>query len=142
QDAYTTASTYPYSRPAGDLGSGIQDDTGVTEGGVDPASNYLRNSVKITVDGYDGTVTLYAMDETEPILRCYRQAFPGLFRPASEMPPTLRAHLRYPEDLLRLQALTLNRFHVTSPDVFYGQSDVWEIPTELLTPQQGAAAME
>ncbi len=133
-DAYTAASTYPYARPAA-LGGGDADPDGPD------VVNYARNSVKAVVDAYSGATTLYAMDPTEPVLRCYAAAFPGLFRPASEISPALRAHLRYPEQLFRLQASALTRYHVTAPDVFYSQSDVWAIPGEQLR-QEGRTSSE
>lgn len=123
QDAYTTASTYPYSEPTR-IGAEDTEDY--------QTFNYIRNSVKATVDAYTGEVRLYAVDESEPVLKCYRAAFPGLFRPASEMPQDLRRHLRYPEDLFNIQAAKWTRFHVDSPDVFYNRTDVWEIPQERL----------
>ncbi|MFN3650348.1 MAG: UPF0182 family protein [Armatimonadota bacterium] len=126
QDAYTHANTFPYSSPS-ELPAGQE----ASEFSRD-RFNYLRNSVKAVVDAYDGTVTLYAMDDSDAMLRCYRQAFPGLFTPADQMPDGLRAHLRYPEGIFSLQATKLNRYHVTNPDVFYAQSDVWEFPTERL----------
>lgn len=137
-DAYTTADTHPYSAPlsqaeaSGDVGS-------VSRFGGGEDINYLRNSVKATVDAYTGVVTLFAIDENEPVLACYRQAFPSLFRPASEAPQSLREHFRYPEGLFSAQARIMTRFHVTNADVFYAQSDVWEIPREQLQTDASAA---
>jgi uncharacterized protein len=111
QDAYTTAETFPYSEP---LGSGL---------------NYMRNSVKVVVDAYDGTVTFYAMDEKEPVLAAYARIYPGLFRPFAEMPEDLRHHVRYPEDLFLVQAEIYRTYHMTNPDVFYNKEDLWSFPT-------------
>lgn len=113
QDAYTTAETFPYSEPVRGLGF-----------------NYIRNSVKVVVDAYDGTVTFYAMDEKEPVLAAYARIFPGLFRPFAEMPEDLRRHVRYPEDLFLVQAEIYRTYHMTNPDVFYNKEDLWSLPTE------------
>jgi uncharacterized membrane protein (UPF0182 family) len=113
QDAYTTAETFPYSEPVRGL-----------------RLNYIRNSVKVVVDAFDGTVTLYAMDEHEPVLAAYARIFPGLFRPFAEMPEDLRRHVRYPEDLFLVQAEIYRTYHMTNPDVFYNKEDLWSFPTE------------
>ena len=113
QDAYTTAETFPYSEPV--RGSGL---------------NYIRNSVKVVIDAYDGTVTFYAVDEKEPVLAAYARIFPGLFRPFAEMPGDLRRHVRYPEDLFLVQAEIYRTYHMTNPDVFYNKEDLWSLPTE------------
>ncbi|WP_419805160.1 UPF0182 family protein [Terriglobus sp.] len=114
-DGFTAADTYPNARHYG-LG-----ETDV---------NYVRNSVKIAVDAYDGTVTFYAMDDTDPILTAYRNAFPALFRPASTMPATMRAHLRYTDTLLRLQAHAYGLYHMTDPSTFFNREDMWTLATE------------
>jgi uncharacterized membrane protein (UPF0182 family) len=90
----------------------------------------VRNSVKATVDAYDGTVTLYAWDQKDPVLRTYEKAFPGLVKPKSAMSPQLISHVRYPEDLFKLQREVLTRYHVTDPNVFYNQSDRWQVPND------------
>jgi uncharacterized protein len=113
QDAYTTAETFPYSEPM--RGAGF---------------NYIRNSVKVVIDAYDGSVTFYAMDEKEPVLAAYARTFPGLFRPFAEMPADLRRHVRYPEDLFLIQAEMYRTYHMTNPDVFYNKEDLWSFPTE------------
>jgi uncharacterized membrane protein (UPF0182 family) len=113
QDAYTTAETFPYSEPV--PGRGF---------------NYIRNSVKVVVDAYDGTVTFYAMDEKEPVLAAYARIFPGLFRPFAELAEDLRRHVRYPEDLFLVQAEIYRTYHMTNPDVFYNKEDLWSRPTE------------
>jgi hypothetical protein len=110
-DAYTTTNRYPYATPAG--------------GGV----NYIRNSVKIVIDAYNGTTTFYAADATDPILATYASVFPGMFKPLAEMPAALRAHIRYPEDMFSLQASVFATYHMTEPAVFYNREDQWEVPT-------------
>jgi uncharacterized membrane protein (UPF0182 family) len=117
-DAYTTARTYPYSQHyQGRLGafSGV---------------NYIRNSVKVFIDAYDGTVTLYAMTDDDPVLNTYRSVFPDLFRDASQMPAGMKRHIRYPIDLMTVQAELYNTYHITDPDTFYQREDVWEFATE------------
>lgn len=114
-DAYTRSSHYPYSQPAAS------------------GDNYIRNSVKIVISAYDGTITYYRTDtpdHPEPILQAYSDIFPGLFKPFSSMPAALQAHIRYPEDLFTTQATMLNLYHVTDPSVFYNREDVWTTPTE------------
>jgi uncharacterized membrane protein (UPF0182 family) len=113
QDAYTTAATFPYSEPI--QGSGF---------------NYIRNSAKVAVDAYDGTVTFYAVDDDEPMLAAYARIFPGLFHPLAEMPADLRRHVRDPEDLFVVQAEIYRTSHMTKPDVFYNKEDLWSFPTE------------
>jgi len=113
QDAYTTAETFPYSEPV--RGAGF---------------NYIRNSVKVVIDAYDGTVTFYAMDEKEPVLAAYARIFPGLFRPFADMPGDIQRHVRYPEDLFLVQAGIYRTYHMTNPDVFYNKEDLWSLPTE------------
>lgn len=109
-DGYTTSNNYPYSQPAAN---------GVT---------YQRNSVKATVDAYDGTVHLYAFDPKDPILGAWRAIFPGLVEPASAIPASVRAHFRYPEDLFRIQAEVYQNYHMLDPQVFYNKEDSWSIP--------------
>ncbi len=113
QDAYTTASTFPYAEPVPGLGF-----------------NYVRNPVKIVMDAYDGTVTFYAVDEKEPLLAAFARAFPGMFRPLAEMPQELRRHLRYPEGLFLIQAEMYRTYHMTNADVFYNKEDLWSFPSE------------
>ncbi len=109
-DAYTTSDQYPYSSAAG---RGL---------------NYIRNSVKFVVDAYHGTTTIYAADAADPILATYGRIFPGVFTPLDEMPPALRAHVRYPEDIFALQSSVFATYHMTQPAVFYNREDQWEIP--------------
>ena len=112
QDAYTLSDKFPYSTPI----NGI---------------NYIRNSVKITIDAYNGTVNYYMVDTDDPIIQTYSAAFPGLFQPMSAMPEELVAHLRYPEDLFRIQAEQFTIYHVTNERVFFSREDQWRIPTEI-----------
>jgi hypothetical protein len=116
QDAYTTSDRFPYSSPSnGDPG---------------PELNYIRNSVKVVVDMYDGTVSFYVMDPSDPILAAYRRAFPGVFRDLSQLSPDLKSHLRYPEDLFAIQTHEYKTFHMTDPQVFYNREDLWDSPNE------------
>lgn len=116
QDAYTVSDRYPYSTPHS---SGFQENL-----------NYIRNSVKVVVDMYDGTVRFYAMDPDDPVLTAYRRAFPGVFHNLGEMSQELRSHLRYPEDLFLIQADLYKSYHMTVPQVFYNQEDLWVSPQE------------
>ncbi len=112
QDAYTTTDRYPYSQPIR-LGSRF-------------TINYIRNSVKATVDAYDGTMRFYASDPEDPILQTWGNIFTGLFRPLSEMPGDLRNHLRYPQDLFNIQSEIYRTYHMTDANTFYNKEDVWD----------------
>jgi uncharacterized membrane protein (UPF0182 family) len=90
--------------------------------------NYVRNSVKVTLDAYHGTLVFYLADPTDPIARAYAGAFPGLLRPLGEMPADLQRHLRYPEDLFAIQARKFATYHMEDPQVFYNKEDLWAIP--------------
>jgi uncharacterized membrane protein (UPF0182 family) len=109
-DGYTSTDRYPYADPVPGVG------------------NYIRNSVKVTVDAYDGTVNFYNADATDPIVRAYAAAFPGLLKPLDAMPPDLRRHLRYPEDFFTIQARKYATYHMTDPQVFYNREDLWAVP--------------
>lgn len=111
-DGYTTSSRFPYSQP------------------VYGALNYMRNSVKVTIDAYDGATTLYAFDESDPLLATWRAVFPDLVKPGSDMPEAVREHLRYPEDLFRVQAEVYKTYHMQDPQVFYNKEDQWALPGE------------
>ena len=112
QDAYTYTDSYPYSDPSdGDI-------------------NYVRNSVKVTIDAFDGTVKLYIADPTDPMVRTYEKIFPGLFLPLEEMPATLLAHIRYPLDPFSLQVEKYAKYHMRDPQNLYNNEDLWEIPNE------------
>ncbi len=130
-DGYTTSDSYPYSEQM-ELGEAAADaltGTGTTALPND-TFNYIRNSVKATVDAYDGTVTLYEWDEDDPILETYMKAFPGTVEPKSEVSAELESHLRYPEDLFKVQRDILTRYHVEDPIAFYEGSDRWQIPDD------------
>jgi uncharacterized membrane protein (UPF0182 family) len=97
---------------------------------VTQSFNYIRNSVKAVVDAYDGTVTFYAVDGDDPILKLWRKVFPGLVEPLSKMPSDLRAHLRYPEDMFRIQRDIYTVYHMTDARMYYGREDQWEVPPD------------
>jgi len=126
-DAYTSSDTYPYSAQT------ALEDTPI---------NYMRNSVKAVVDAYDGTVTFYVFDSADPILAAWRGIFPDLFKDASAMPADLRAHVRYPESLLSLQAQVYGLYHMTDPEVFYNREDQWAVATENGSSQSGDSAAQ
>jgi uncharacterized membrane protein (UPF0182 family) len=104
--------------------------------GLDEGANYIRNAVKATVDAYTGKISLYVFDPSDPIIQVYENLFPNLFQPASEMPPDLRRHARYPEILFRSQAEAYRVFHMRDPQVFYNKEDLWEV-AHSLTSQSG-----
>jgi uncharacterized membrane protein (UPF0182 family) len=111
-DAYTTTDSIPYSEP-------------------DHGINYMRNSVKVVVDAYDGSMEFYVFDQGDPLIRTYERMFPGVFLPASRMPETLRQHVRYPEDFFRTQAEMFATYHVTDAALLYNKGNQWEIPGNL-----------
>lgn len=111
QDAYTISNLYPYSARMGGF-------------------NYIRNAVKAVVDPYNGTVTFYLFDPNDPLAQTYSRIFPGIFKPASELPETLRSHIRYPEGLFRVQVNLYQTYHMKDPNVFYNKEDLWAIPQE------------
>jgi uncharacterized membrane protein (UPF0182 family) len=117
-DAYTTTDRYPYSEP-------IQTAFG--------SVNYIRNAVKVAMDAYDGSLTYYLIDPEDPVAATYAAMFPDLFRPVEEMDPFLVAHWRYPEGLFRIQAAKFQTFHMTDPQVFYNQEDLWTWAEEVVT---------
>jgi uncharacterized protein len=119
-DAYTTTNRYPYSQSLHPQGlSG--------RSGLDSTFNYVRNSVKVTVDAYNGTITYYVVDNTDPIIRAYEKAFPSMFTSGSKVPKELRAHFRYPEDLFRAQTEQYQRYHLTGASDFYGAANLWSV---------------
>jgi uncharacterized membrane protein (UPF0182 family) len=129
-DAYTTTDRYPYAQRA--------DTVGLSSGsGLDHRFNYVRNSVKAVIDSYDGSVDFYVIDDEDPIINAYRKAFPSLFKDGDEMPDDLRDHLRYPEDLFRVQTTTWGRYHLSDPDDFYNRDDRWSV-----APDPGTAGVE
>jgi uncharacterized membrane protein (UPF0182 family) len=113
-DAYTTAARFPYSEP-------------FDAGGM----NYLRNSVKVVIDPYNGTTTFYVVDPEDRVLRTYRKIFPQLFTDFDKMPVSLRPHLRYPLDLFAVQADKYATYHMTNPETFYNKEDLWHLPSEI-----------
>jgi uncharacterized membrane protein (UPF0182 family) len=117
-DAYTATSRYPYAEA---LPNGI---------------NYLRNSVKVVIDAYDGSVTAYLADPSDPLVETLAQVFPGVFRPLAAMPADLRAHVRYPEDLFRVQTDLYATYHMAEPEIFYHREDQWQKPVLSRTTQQ------
>jgi len=110
QDAYTVSDRYPYAQPYG------------------KEFNYIRNSVKIVVDAYNGSVDYYVADERDPIVRAYQRIYPGLLKDLGQMPPELKAHLRYPKGIFDVQMSIFAKYHQTDPEVFYKQEDVWDFP--------------
>ena len=113
QDAYTTTENFPYAQPA----AGFH-------------LNYIRNSVKIVVDAYNGTVEFFLIDPTDPIAATYQRIFPGLFKPFAIMPADLQKHIRYPEDLFLIQARLFQTYHMEAADVFYNREDLWQFPRQ------------
>jgi uncharacterized membrane protein (UPF0182 family) len=130
-DAYTTSDAYPYSSLQS-LGQATTDSLTGTGTAALPNDqvNYVRNSVKATVDAGDGTVTLYAFQEDDPVLKTYMKAFPKTIKPASAISDELRSHFRYPEDLFKLQRDVLTQYHVDNPSDFYNSSDFWQVPSD------------
>src|SRR5580658_2941118 len=126
-DAFTTSDSYPYSRHYA-LG--------------DTLVNYMRNSIKVVIDAYDGTTTFYVYDSQDPIIMEYRRIFPALFQDAAAMPPALRKHVRYPELLLKLQAAVYGLYHMTDPQVFYNREDLWTVASEVGMDESGQQAMQ
>jgi uncharacterized membrane protein (UPF0182 family) len=116
QDAYTVSDHFPYSTPHG--------------AAFEEVLNYIRNSVKVVVDMYDGTVSFYVMDPKDPVLAVYRRAFPGVFQDLNQLSADLRSHLRYAEDLFSIQADQYRTFHMTVPQVYYNREDLWVFPDE------------
>jgi len=116
-DGYTTSNRYPYSEPTGRLG------------------NYIRNSVKAVVDAYDGTVSFYLSNPEDPIILAYAKIFPGLLKLLDAMPESLRAHIRYPQDLFAVQARIYATYHMQDPQVFYNKEDLLSIPSQAGEPQ-------
>jgi len=109
-DAYTATSRYPYAQP------------------LDDGINYMRNSVKVVIDAFDGTVTAYLADPRDPLVRTLAKVFPGIFQPLDAMSADLRAHLRYPEDLFRVQTDMYATYHMSEPEIYYHREDQWQKP--------------
>jgi uncharacterized membrane protein (UPF0182 family) len=142
-DAYTTSSSYPYSQTTG-LSTATSDALTANSTSVTAQANrnvnYIRNSVKATVDAYDGTVTLYQWDEKDPVLATWMKAFPGSVTPKSKMSAGLLEHVRYPADLFRVQRDVLSSYHVKTAGAFYGGQDFWRVPRDPSTFGGNAAA--
>jgi uncharacterized membrane protein (UPF0182 family) len=130
-DGYTTLDNYPYSELTS-LSSATADSTEVAVNRLAPDKqvSYIRNSVKATVDAYDGTVKLYAQDEKDPVLQAWMKVFPGTVKPKSDITPELAEHLRYPEDLFKVQRALLAKYHVNDPVTFFSTSDFWDVPLD------------
>uniref|UniRef100_A0AAU2VH24 UPF0182 protein OG549_13475 n=1 Tax=Streptomyces sp. NBC_00003 TaxID=2903608 RepID=A0AAU2VH24_9ACTN len=131
-DAYTTTNGYPYASRT-TLGETTTDSLTDNQRAVMAQQNqvnYIRNSVKATVDAYDGTVTLYQWDDKDPVLKTWMKAFPGTVKAKSEIPKDLLSHLRYPQDMFKVQRELLTRYHVTNPAQFYSGSDAWQVPDD------------
>lgn len=130
-DAYTTLDNYPYSELTS-LSSATADSNEVAFNRLAPDKqvSYIRNSVKATVDAYDGTVTLYQQDEQDPVLKAWMKVFPGTVKPKSDISHELAEHLRYPEDLFKVQRMLLAKYHVNDPVTFFSTSDFWDVPLD------------
>lgn len=130
-DGYTTSNSYPNSQRV-DLATATSDSSSSwTPIGTERRDvNYMRNSVKAVVDGYDGTVTLYAWDTEDPILQTWDKVYPGMLKSADEISPDLLAHLRYPQDMFKVQRQVLGRYHMTDSNAWYQQSDLWRVPDD------------
>jgi uncharacterized membrane protein (UPF0182 family) len=126
-DGFTTSDTYPYARHSV-LGR--------------DRINYIRNSVKVVIDAYDGTTTFYVFDNDDPIIAAYRGIFPSLFKDASAMPAGLRAHVRYPELLLKVQAAEYGLYHMDAPEVFYNREDLWTVASQVSQTNQREQATQ
>jgi uncharacterized membrane protein (UPF0182 family) len=126
-DGFTTSDTFPYARH--------------TLVGRDRI-NYIRNSVKVVIDAYDGTTTFYVFDTDDPIIAAYRGIFPSLFKDASTMPPGLRSHMRYPELLLKVQAAEYGLYHMDAPGVFYNREDLWTVASQVSQSNQREQAAQ
>jgi len=142
-DGYTTTNNYPGSTPSTWTNATL-DSVNATSGslaGQPPQQiNYIRNSIKATVDAYDGTVTLYAWDkvQADPLLKTWEAAFPGLVKPYSEIPAGLLQHVRYPQDMFKVQRQIYAKYHVTNANTFYAGQDIWAIPDD---PTRGASGI-
>jgi uncharacterized membrane protein (UPF0182 family) len=141
-DGYTTTAQYPNATPTS-FGDATADtvtssSTNVTSQAREQV-NYIRNSVKATVDAYDGTVTLYQWDKTDPIVQTWMKAFPGTVQPLEAMPKSVLAHVRYPEDIFKVQREVLAKYHVTDPTGFYSGQDFWTVPNDPTRPTVSSA---
>ncbi|WP_193555608.1 UPF0182 family membrane protein [Leifsonia flava] len=128
-DGYTTSENYPYSTKLS-MSDAIADTETPTPTFAIDNVNYIRNSVKATVDAYDGKVTLYAWDDTDPLLKSWQKIYPSTIKPLTAMSGALMSHVRYPSDLFKLQRATLGRYHVTDASSFYSRNDAWVVPDD------------
>ena len=124
-DAYTTGDRYPYSERYSALLAGS---TTLGNGG---SFNYIRNSVKVVTNAYDGSITYYVIDPTDPVVKNLRAIYPSLFKDLAQMPQSLKAHIRYPEGILSVQAQIYSLYHMTNPDQFYNRVDAWRVANEI-----------
>jgi uncharacterized membrane protein (UPF0182 family) len=131
-DAYTTGTTYPYAQAS----------TFPVDSTSQPNINYIRNSVKVVIDAYEGTTDFYVIDPTDPIIKAYAATFPSLFKPIDAMPSGLRDHLRVPIDLFNVQVGIYATYHISDPNVFFAREDVWDIPTAQTSPTAPAAPVQ
>jgi hypothetical protein len=117
-DAYTATTRYPYAQP------------------LQNRVNYMRNSVKVVIDAFEGSVTAYLADPADPLIRTFAKIFPGIFQPLDSMPADLRAHLRYPEDLFHVQSELYGTYHMAEPGIFYHREDQWQKPVLSIAPER------
>ncbi|HEV3473962.1 MAG TPA: UPF0182 family protein [Actinomycetota bacterium] len=134
-DAYTTSDTYPYSERL-ELSTMIENET------LPSRANYIRNSVKVVIDAYDGTTSFYLVDEADPVIEAWSKVFPDLFTPLAEASPELRGHFRYPEDLFRIQAHQYANYHIRDARQFYAKEDFWSVPQVARDPTAEASELE
>ncbi len=123
QDAYTTSNMYPYSEP-------------ISRNPIKRGINYIKNSVKVVIDAYNGDVSFYVVNPHDALLQTYEKIYPKLFKPFKAMPKFLQAHIRYPTDLFNIQVKIYNAYHMTDPKVFYNQEDYWQIPNVMYEGQE------
>ena len=131
-DTYTISTRYPYSEPVAQTAEIVP---GLSANAAEQVAgrnvNYIRNSVKVVVDAFDGTMHFFVVDETDPVLATYRKIFPGLFEAGDTIPPNVRDHFRYPLDLFKAQSQVYLLYHMSDPEVFYNREDLWRFPTEI-----------
>ncbi|MET9270711.1 UPF0182 family protein [Kribbella sp. NPDC003557] len=141
-DGYTTSDNYPYSQKV-DLDVSTRDTTtgrGTIAQQPSEKINYIRNSVKAVVNAYDGSVELYAWDDSDPVLKTWMKAFPGTVKPRSDISPDLMSHLRYPEDMFKVQRDLLAKYHVEDAGTWYQNSDLWRVPDDPTAVSSGDSA--
>lgn len=138
-DGYTTLNNYPYSERTG-FGEATNDTLDGVQRQPDQEINYIRNSVKATVDAYDGSVDLYSVDDKDPVLKAWQGVFPGVVKPSSAISPELRDHFRYPQDIFKVQRQMLTEYHVDNPQDFYSLQGFWEVPPDPTASGRGGTA--